>query len=435
MLMEKRSKLIIVLFMIGLISILTGIIALFLYINFGSFKILHIVYQASFVLFIFEISFILVYWCLHHKIKNGFEYAFAHAHIEARIRKQLLDCGAVLSTVDYLGKDRTAILPKIKVVLDKSMKYGQVIISCHLKYASKLETLDLSSALGKYIVLEQYLSDDMNSMIFEIEDSTVDNHLTFNNYKGLLDYAKRKGDYALVINKKYSVPLSSMLITGAVGSGKTYALYGLLGCMQAWKAKPELYLADPKYSSLYALAQKISPEHSYGTPEDIVIGLDLFYERMKSRQRTMKELLDKKIDSDYRDFQLQPLIFVIDEMSAFISVVNSNKKDIKDRVHMILRQIVLMGRQLGCFLWVLQQKSDATDLPTAIRDNLVCKVCLGNVPKTTYITTFETSDIPSKKLTAGQGYFTYMGITREPQYISFPTLNFDIINEITAAQY
>lgn len=432
---DKNSKFNLLLLLSLCIFVNIGVFSLFLYQTniLHQYKFLTLISGIAFAFLFCEIFCLLLYWCIHHQIKNGLKYAITHARLEKKIRKQLIDCESGFGVINYFGKERVAIIPKIKLYLDKNLNYGQVILTSHIKYSNRLENIDLSPALNNYIVIEQYFSDDMNSIIFEIEDSSVNNHLTFESYKDLQAYSKRQGDYMLVIDKKYSVPLSSLLITGSVGSGKTYALYGLLGCMMSWSIKPILYLADPKNSSLYTLAYRIMPERAYGTPENIVNGLDIFYDKMLKRQIQIQKLLHQKLDSDYREFNLQPLVFIIDEMSAFISVVNGYKKDVRDRVHMILRQIVLMGRQLGCFLWVLQQKSDASDLPTAIRDNLIFKVCLGNVPRTTYITTFETSDIPPKKLKSGEGYFTYMGLTRDPQFISFPTLNFNILKEFIEA--
>ena len=98
---------------------------------------------------------------------------------------------------------------------------------------------------------------------------------------------------------------------------------------------------------------------------------------------------------------------------------------------MLLRNIVLEGRQLGYFAALIMQKSDATDLKSSIRANLPWVVVLGNATRTTYLTAFEeTADLPNRNFRRGEGLFSYQGVTRQPQITSFPTLNFDILASV-----
>lgn len=61
-----------------------------------------------------------------------------------------------------------------------------------------------------------------------------------------------------------------------------------------------------------------------------------------------------------------------------------------DEVMRLLSRIVLKGRQLGFFLWIVMQKSDAILLPTNLRENPPVKFVLGNAEKKTYTTAFST---------------------------------------------
>ena len=86
-----------------------------------------------------------------------------------------------------------------------------------------------------------------------------------------------------------------------------------------------------------------------------------------------------------------------------------------------LLEVVLMGRELGCFIWIMCQKSDSTDIPTKIRNNMIWSCALGMPPATTYQTIFgHSADIPVRRLTAGQGFHTFQGLTRMPSRIDFP---------------
>lgn len=194
---------------------------------------------------------------------------------------------------------------------------------------------------------------------------------------------------------------------------------------------PELYFADPKNSSLRVFGKRITPKWTAGTPEEIIEMLEKFGQCMEERKEELQSKLEEKLDADYRHWSLPAHVFIFDEFAAFQSVVAAMDKKQRDKVSMLLRNIVLQGRQLGFFLWVVMQKSDSTDIPTAIRDNLIWKVVLGSATNTTYITTFEhAADLPKRKFKQGQGLYSYQGLTLKPQLTSFPTLNFDILGAI-----
>ena len=77
------------------------------------------------------------------------------------------------------------------------------------------------------------------------------------------------------------------------------------------------------------------------------------------------------------------------------------------------------------------QKSDATLISTALRDNLPLKIVLGNAEPTTYETTFGKSvNIPPLNYLQGDGVFTEPKLASTPKLVQFPTLNFDILEAV-----
>ncbi len=97
----------------------------------------------------------------------------------------------------------------------------------------------------------------------------------------------------------------------------------------------------------------------------------------------------------------------------------------------LLSQVVLQGRQLGFFLWIVMQKSDASLLPTNLRENLPVKFVLGNAESQTYTTAFGNGvDIPEKNFKLGQGVFTCPIIAKRPRLCNFSYLNFDILKAV-----
>ena len=105
----------------------------------------------------------------------------------------------------------------------------------------------------------------MNWYIVEFEDANTDKQLKFTSAADLAAHVRQYGDYILALDTKHRVPLSSMLLVGATGSGKSYGLYSLIIEAKSWDVKPHLYFCDPKNSSLVVLGNKIDLEHSGGT--------------------------------------------------------------------------------------------------------------------------------------------------------------------------
>lgn len=368
----------------------------------------------------------IIYWCISNKLYKGFKYAIAHSKMMTKIRKSLKNAGYYIE--QNFRAERVAVLPKIRIEFSKDLLSGTAYIENHIKLDKKLESVDISSALGKYIVTQQYLSDDSNAYVYQFEDASVDNQLVFKTYEELVNYVSLIDDYTLFMDAKNKVPLSGLLLVGSTGSGKTYGAYLLILTMLNWKIDVELMFADPKNSSLLVLGNHISPENTAGTVEDIIVLLERFHDEMQNRKIEMKEKLNTKLDADYRYWKMSAHVFIFDEFSSFQSVVNTLDKKTRDHVAMLLRNIVLQGRQLGFFLFLLMQKSGSDDIPVSLRSNLIWKVVLGNADSTTYMTAFEHSaDLPLRNLGCGRGLYTYQGLTREPQIMSFPRLEFDIL--------
>ena len=177
----------------------------------------------------------------------------------------------------------------------------------------------------------------------------------------------------------------------------------------------------------------MAPDRTADDIDGIIDLLRQFYDCMMARKAEMRDKLNGKLSADFTDFQLPAYIFLMDEYAAFQASISKDKKR-RDEVEELMRNVVLMGRQLGFFAWIAMQKSDSSDIPTAIRDNLPLKICLGNVPTTTLMTIFgHASDLPSRHWGKGQGLIYCDGITAAPRPVSVPTLNFDIFGALSNA--
>lgn len=102
-------------------------------------------------------------------------------------------------------------------------------------------------------------------------------------------------------------------------------------------------------------------------------------------------------------------------------------KNERDEIDSILSDVAFMGRQLGCILWVATQQMNAQTVPTAIREQLVLKVALGESDEQTYRTLFSSGvNIPPVQFAAGQGVYSFptMASIDKPRLLTIPFCSF-----------
>ena len=373
-----------------------------------------------------------VWWAVAHHLRRGVKYALRHWQLCRGIKRALLEAGYGIPIGEQYYR-----LPRVEIRFEgKGLTCGIVAIQNHIKTDSSLAAVNLSSALGVYVVDAQYIEDDNNYYGYEISDSRIDRQLTFSSYQALADYAHKHtdkhGPYTLFMDgRNEGIKIRSMLLVGITGSGKSYALMGLIAQLLNWPVLPVIYFADPKGSDIAVLGGTFAPERTADDIDGIIDLLRQFYSAMLARKAEMRDKLSGKLGADFTEWRLPAYIFIMDEYAAFQASIAKDKRR-REEVEEILRNVVLMGRQLGFFAWICMQKSDSSDIPTAIRDNLPLKICLGNAPATTLMTIFgHAADLPSRHWGKGQGLIYCDGITAAPRPVSFPTLHFDIFGALT----
>lgn len=377
------------------------------------------------------IFFALAMWAMRNQIDRGMKYAWKHYVLVLHLRQALLDAG--IYTIRKVGAEKVVVIPWITVDFAPDFKSGRVYIKNSIEFDEKLAKIDISSALGGYVVEQAYRMDDANHYYYDFYDARFDKRLVFSGFGEFKDYSDSVGEYELFIDKATTLPLTHQLLVGQTGSGKSYALFGYILQMIEKQIPYHLYFADPKESSIALLGERVSPDNTASDFDEIVVLLERFVSAMEARQGKIKERLSNKIDGDYRDFGLSPYVLIFDEFSAFSQRLAEKDKKQRDHVNSLLAQIVLKGRQSGFFLWIVMQQSGSNSIPTFIRDNLPWKVVLGNAEDQTYVTAFGVgTDIPLRKLGVGEGVYTYPAVANKPKLCSFATLDFDILDALGA---
>lgn len=370
------------------------------------------------ILFLLVIEFL-----LENRIYKGFKYFWNYWRIKSKLEHQMIDAKFGIERSYYIE------LPQIQLSFNNDLSCGTLKINNSLKLENKLDNVVMSSALIKFIVERHYLSDDENFYVYELVDGSVSFKLKFDSFKQFLEYNKKIPTYSFFLDSRSVVSLQHTLLVGQTGSGKSYEMYNLILQMLNKQIHFNLYYADPKNSGLAVIGSVVATERTAVEFNDIIDLLENFVNEMNIRKKEMKELLNTKIEADYSTFGLSPYVFICDEYASFASVLASQEKKIRDKVKSLLYSIILQGRQLGFFVFLILQKSDATLIDTALRENIPLKLVLGNSEQQTYVTTFGTGvEILNRNFSVGEGVFTEPRLAPEPKLVQCACCNFDILS-------
>lgn len=181
------------------------------------------------------------------------------------------------------------------------------------------------------------------------------------------------------INLGYGVtynPVKSphILISGGTGSGKSMFISFLL--IEFLKQKSTTYLCDIKNSDLGGLSMYLGEKYVATTPNSIARVIRHAVDEMKSRYDYMNE--NFIYGSNFETHGFKPVWILFDEIGAFQSYGTDKKsKELINEVMDGIKQIILLGRQAGCFILIAGQQINANNLSTELRDNFSLRVSLG----------------------------------------------------------
>lgn len=216
-----------------------------------------------------------------------------------------------------------------------------------------------------------------------------------------------------------------LLVAGGTGGGKTYFLYSLI---KGLLSVGTIDICDPKNADLADLSSiPVFKGHIfYGSGDTMIRCLENGVKEMEKRFKHMKSLPNYESGKNYAFYGLPPHFIIFDEWKAFYGTLDYKTKD---RVDQAVQQLVMKARQAGVFLILATQRPDAADFPAGVRDNLMCKVTVGQLAQVGYFMVFgdenKNKAFFNKKI-KGRGYIDDgNGVVREfySPYVP-PTYNF-----------
>ena len=193
----------------------------------------------------------------------------------------------------------------------------------------------------------------------------------------------------------------------------------------------DIYICDPKNADLSLL------KYVNGFPkENVAVTPNQICKILRVVNSKMMDRYDKYFSSpgsfgkSFSDFGIKPIVVFIDEVAAFIKV--SDKKIAEEAMSYIFN-LVMMGRQVGILIEASMQRPDASILDGAIRDQLGCRVALGNLSQDGYKMIFGSNfkNYNSIEIKGG-GYVQIDGKMTLPTYFETPLFdkNFDFLKEL-----
>lgn len=288
------------------------------------------------------------------------------------------------------SKEKISYFPKFFY----KMVNGYLTISVEISlnsYQDQLLHLEKKLESGLYCeLIDKELEDSY--VVYTMLYDTISNRISIDQVEA------KDGSLRLMENVYWSYDdLPHMLIAGGTGGGKSYFILTLIETLLRTNA--ELYILDPKNSDLADLAVVLP--NVYYRKEDMMQALDQFYEKMMERTETMKQMKNYKTGNNYAYLGLQPHFLIFDEYVAFMDMIGRDSAAVMNKI----KQIVMLGRQMGFFIILSCQRPDAKYLGDGIRDQFMFRVALGRMSELGYGMMFgETNKDFFQKRIRGRGY-------------------------------
>lgn len=173
-----------------------------------------------------------------------------------------------------------------------------------------------------------------------------------------------------------------LLVAGGTGGGKTVLLRTLILAL----AKIGVVdICDPKQADFVTMADMLAFKGRVAfSVDEIVEQFEKAFVIMMARYKFMndeRKRLNHKDLQKYYDYGLEPYFLVCDEYNALMSMLNY--KD-RERVDSAFGNLLLLGRQAGCFAIVAMQKPSREDLGSKLQANINMRLSVGRLDEAGY---------------------------------------------------
>lgn len=202
-----------------------------------------------------------------------------------------------------------------------------------------------------------------------------------------------------------------ILLTGNTGSGKTQTAQYIISALI--KQGVRIIYCDPKNDDDMRLFIRNFPSIKYVTKEnEIAKVVRETEEEVRSREKDLRNI-------GIEEAEFNPVFLFFDELIAFSKV--AEKKTYEETAKR-LSSIVVTGRSKRIYVGIILQRPDTSFIEGAIRDNLGCRIAMGQMSDTAYKMTFgsDFTDIKNHSREIGSGLIFRQGVDTVPREFVAP---------------
>ncbi len=202
-----------------------------------------------------------------------------------------------------------------------------------------------------------------------------------------------------------------LLLTGNTGSGKTQLAQYIISCLIEQGVR--VVYCDPKKDDDMRRFMQCHPSVKYVTTENEIAKIVReTEEEVRFRERDLQS-----IGIDEAEFN--PVFLIFDELIAFAKV--SEKKTYEETARR-LGAIVVTGRSKRVYAGLILQRPDTSFIEGAIRENLGCRICMGQMSDTAYRMTFgsDFAEVKNLRREMGAGLIYRQGVDTKPREFLAP---------------
>lgn len=173
-----------------------------------------------------------------------------------------------------------------------------------------------------------------------------------------------------------------LLVAGGTGGGKTVLLRTLILAL----AKIGVVdICDPKQADFITMADmKAFKGRVAFSVDEIIEQFEKAFVIMMARYKFMndeRKRLKHKDLKKYYDYGLEPYFLVCDEYNALMSMLDYKQRE---RVDSAIGNLLLLGRQAGCFAVIAMQKPSREDLGSKLQANINMRLSVGRLDEAGY---------------------------------------------------
>ena len=201
-----------------------------------------------------------------------------------------------------------------------------------------------------------------------------------------------------------------LLLTGTTGSGKTQLAQYITYCLLPQGVR--VIYCDPKNDDDMRFFLRDKPVCYVTKENDIAKVVREVEEEVRLREKDLDNM-------GLEEAEFNPVFLFFDELIAFTKL--ASKKTYEETARR-LSSIVVTGRSKRIYAGLILQRPDTTFVEGAIRDNLGCKICMGQMSETAYKMSFgsDFSHVKNYCREIGSGLIYRQGVDTKPRELIAP---------------